>query len=188
MARSLPPLPRLCWRAKPSSAAACRRRSISRSRHLMRRCAPDTQTCRKARGSVRLKRPMRLKLSHPPDQPWHRRPVTLSAGVCVSCATEGADVQHPDELPQEWPLLSPWPAGTDGGGRAGAEGGAGRAIHLGRMLQLPSGGCIAPAGERKPDQRGPVGSRHQRACYLLEWARLVRSLFLAGLHGTAKCL
>ena len=41
------------------------------------------------------------------------------------------------------------------------------------MLQLPSGGRIAPAGERKPDQREPVGSRHQRACYLLEWAWLV---------------
>ena len=35
---------------------------------------------------------------------------------------------------------------------------------------------------------GPVGSRHQRACHLLERARLVRSLFLAGLHGPAKCL
>ncbi len=35
---------------------------------------------------------------------------------------------------------------------------------------------------------GPVGRRHQRACYLLEWAWLVRSFFLTGLHGTAKCV
>ena len=154
-----------------SSAPACSRLLLSPSRHSMRRCAPDIRICRSAWKVCAL------------GADWA---VTLPPAVCVLRAAGGSMykriVRRNGHCPDDGP------PGTDGGGRAGTEGGADRAVHLGRVLQLPSGGRFAPAGERKPDQRGPVGGRHQRACHLLEWAWLVRSLFLTGLHRTAKCL